>query len=206
MRKSLPHFRTGRRERVSTHRLAFAGILLATLLLWLPGLEGAAVTAAELTERGDWVVARLEGRRPPEHTDPALVVLANNGSVQKNARADKPLRIAAQEYTRGLYCHAFSKIVVRLPGPGERFTAAVGVDSNDQTSGGRGSVDFSLHVGGAEKFRSGVMREGMAGKAVAVDLGGVSEFVIQADETPDGIACDQADWACLLYTSDAADE
>jgi hypothetical protein len=28
-----------------------------------------------------------------------------------------------------------------------------------------------------------------------VDLGGATEFVIQVDETPDGIACDQADWA-----------
>jgi alpha-galactosidase len=122
-------------------------------------------------------------------------VLANHGPVQKNARGEKPLRIGEQDYSRGLYCHAFSKIIVRLPGPGERFTAAVGVDSNDQTSGGRGSVYFSLHIGGAEKFRSGLMREGMAGKAVALSLDGASEFVMQADETTDGIACDQADWA-----------
>ena len=74
------------------------------------------------------------------------------------------MRLADMEYTRGLYCHAFSKIIVRLPSPGASFSAIVGVDSNEQTSGGRGSVDFSVSVGGKEKFRSGVMREGMAGQ------------------------------------------
>ena len=68
------------------------------------------------------------------------------------------------------------------------------MDSNDNTSGGRGSVDFSVKVGGAEKFRSGVMREGMPGKPVAVELDGATEFVLQIEETPDGISCDQADW------------
>src|ERR1035437_4699519 len=105
------------------------------------------------------------------------------------------MHIVDKEYSRGLYCHAPSKIVVRLPGPGALFTAIAGVDSNEQTSGGRGSVDFSVSVGGAEKFRSGVMREGMAGKPVKVDLGGATEFVLQIAETPDGMECDQADWA-----------
>lgn len=69
------------------------------------------------------------------------------------------------------------------------------MDSNDQTSGGRGSVDFSVSISGEEKFRSGVIREGMAGQPVKVDLGGVKEFVLQVEETSDGISCDQADWA-----------
>ena len=104
------------------------------------------------------------------------------------------MHIVDKEFTRGLYCHAPSKIIVRLPGPGAKFTAIAGVDSNDQTSGGRGSVDFSVKVSGTEKFRSGVMREGIAGKAVAVELDGATEFVLQIGETPDGISCDQADW------------
>src|ERR1035437_5554700 len=104
------------------------------------------------------------------------------------------MHIVDKEYSRGLYCHAPSKIVVRLPGPGALFTAIAGVDSNDQTSGGRGSVDFSVKVGGAERFRSGVMREGMAGKPVVVKLAEAREFVLQIEETPDGISCDQADW------------
>ena len=55
-------------------------------------------------------------------------------------------------------------------------------------------MDFSAQLGGVEKFRSGVLREGMAGQPLQVDLGGATEFLIQGDETPDGIACDHADW------------
>jgi alpha-galactosidase len=168
--------------------------LMAGLLLSSEGLAGILVTDQELSERRDWVTARFEGRQPPPTTDPALLVNANHGPVLKNARAGKSLRIAGQDFTRGLLCHAPSKVVVRLPGPGEIFTAVVGVDSNEQTSGGRGSVDFVVQVRGVEKFRSGVLREGMQGKLVNVRLEGATEFLIQGDETADGIACDHADW------------
>ena len=50
-----------------------------------------------------------------------------------------------------------------------------------------------LHA--ASNYVSAALSEGMAGKPVAVDLGGASEFVLQVEETPDGISCDQADWA-----------
>jgi len=73
---------------------------------------------------------------------PGLAVLANNDPVQRNGRNGKPMNIAGTKYTRGLYCHAVSKVVVRLPGKGKAFNAAIGVDSNEQTRGGRGSVEF----------------------------------------------------------------
>jgi alpha-galactosidase len=152
------------------------------------------VKPAELAEARRWSAAKLDGVQTAAAAEPALVVLANHGPVSKNARGDRPMHIVNNEYTRGLYCHAPSKIIVRLPGPGARFTAVAGVDTNDQTSGGRGSVDFLVKVGGAEKFRSGVMHEGMPGKPVAVELEGATEFVLQIEETPDGIACDQGDW------------
>ncbi len=166
----------------------------AALLLVSLRLDAVTVASEELTERRDWVAARFEGRQPPPRTDPALLVLANHGPVIKNARAGKPLRIAGQDFTRGLCCHAPSEIIIRLPAPGDTFTAIVGIDSNEQTSGGRGSVEFSVKVGGNEKFHSGVLREGMPGKAVKVDLAGATEFIIHGDPTPDGIACDHADW------------
>lgn len=147
-------------------------------------------------EASHWVAAKLGGvpeSSPPE--SPGLVVLANNDPVQKNARGGRPLRIVNTEFTRGLYCHAFSKILVRLPGPGDVFTAIAGVDSNEQTSGGRGSVRFAVLVSGAAAFQSDVMREGTAAASVSVKLDGVREFVLQIDDAGDGIGCDQADWA-----------
>jgi alpha-galactosidase len=160
-----------------------------------PASMAATVLPREMDEMRAWTKAKFTGVQTAATAEAALVVLANHDPVQKNARAGKPMRLAEREFTRGLYCHAFSKIIVRLPSPGASFSAMVGVDSNEQTSGGRGSVDFSVSLGGAEKYRSGVMREGVAGKAVKVELDGAREFILEVDPTPDGISCDQADWA-----------
>ncbi len=176
-------------------KVQFFFLVLSALLPFCQRGFAVSATRAELSEARQWAAAKFEAKQTPLRHEPALVVLANHDPVQKNARAGKPMRIVDRTYSRGLYCHAPSKVLVRLPGPGASFSAIVGVDSNDQTSGGRGSVDFSVSVGGAEKFRSGVMREGRAGKPVTVDLGGATEFVLQIDPTPDGISCDQADWA-----------
>jgi alpha-galactosidase len=169
-------------------------------ILWLPDSLAVTVAPGEMTTARRWVGAHVEGITPPADTTPALIVLANHDPVLKNARGGRPMKIADREFTHGLYCHAPSKLIVRLPGPGAMFTATVGVDSNEQTSGGRGSVEFSVNVGGNDQFRSGVMHEGMAGQPVKVDLAGATEFVLVVDPTPDGIACDQSDWADARVT------
>jgi alpha-galactosidase len=105
------------------------------------------------------------------------------------------MRIADKSYTRGLFCHATSKVIVRLPGEGAEFTALVGVDSNEQTSGGRGSMHFAVQVNGQERFKSPLQHEGMTGVPVKVDLASATEFILLVDDGGDGIGCDQADWA-----------
>ena len=153
------------------------------------------VSPDEIGEARRWVRAKFEGVQEPRPVAPGLIVLANHDPVQKNARGGKPMRIAGTQYTRGLYCHAVSKVVVRLPGPGKTLSAIAGVDTNEQTSGGRGSVVFSVTVGPREALRSGVLREGMPAVPVRVDLGGASQFVLEVGDAGDGIACDQSDWA-----------
>ena len=123
-----------------------------------------------------------------------LEVLANNDPVHLNAKAGKPMKIGAQEFTRGLYCHAVSRVVVRLPGPGKTFTAIVGVDANNAPDV-KGSVVFSVTVGGKTAFRSDVLKGKMEGVAVNVDLAGVTEFTLDVGDAGDGIAYDQANWA-----------
>jgi alpha-galactosidase len=168
--------------------------IISSLLVTSTLAQGISVTPDELAEARSWISAKFEGAPPAAKVTPGLVVMANHDAVQRNARGGKPLRLGSAEHTRGLYCHAFSKIIVHLPGPGARFTAIAGVDTNDQTTGGRGSIEFSVHVGEREGFRSGVLREGTS-KQVQVELHGADQFVLQVDETPDSIACDQADWA-----------
>ncbi|MEP6663316.1 MAG: NPCBM/NEW2 domain-containing protein [Verrucomicrobiota bacterium] len=190
--------RFGRRKhlvRAATVLFLTVGVCLAQNLA-----RAVSVTPDELEESRAWASARFEGVVLARTNETEIVVVANHDVVQKNSRHDKPLRLGDKNFSRGLYCHAPSKLVVRLPGAGKKLTAIVGVDSNEQTSGGRGSVDFSVTVAGAEKFRSGVMSEKSAGKPVEVALNGATEFILQVEETPDGIACDQADWADAKVT------
>ena len=174
-------------------RLELAILLVA--LACLPMHGAVSVSPEEMGEASQWVAAKFKGTVASEAPAVGLVVLANNDPVQLNTRGGRPLKIADKQYSRGLYCHAVSKVVVRLPGPGTSFTAIAGVDSNDQTSGGRGSVVFSVNAGGKEGFRSQVMREGIVGVAVAVPLDGAMEFTLAVGDAGDGISCDQADWA-----------
>jgi alpha-galactosidase len=168
---------------------------LALCLLLIPiDVPAATVTPDEQNEARRWTFARFAGGIDTRATAPALVIAANHDSIMKNRRWNQPLHFGDREIARGLFCHAPSRIVVRLPGPGALFTATAGVDSNDQTGGGRGSVDFTVIVGGAVKFQSGTLREGMAPKPVRVELAGATELTLGVDPTPDGIACDQADW------------
>jgi alpha-galactosidase len=176
-----------------------ARILLGVMaVLWFgsPRFVGAeSPTPGEMDEARRWASAKLEGSPGVKTPEVGLVVLANNDPVQSNGRNGRLLRIGVKQYTRGLFCHAASKVVVRLPGPGKSFSAIAGIDSNDQTRPGRGSVVFAVSVGGKPAFQSGLIREGTPGAPVQVDLGGAAEFVLDVGDGGDGIGCDQADWA-----------
>jgi len=163
-------------------------------------------TQAEMRTKRQWVDRRLlECRFAPAEAAPAaplgvtsalgLTVLANNDPVIRNGRGGRPLRLGDTSYTRGLYCHAVSKVVVRLPGPGKTFSAVVGLDHNDDTARGRGSVVFSVTVAGKVAFRSDVMRVDTPARPVTVDLGGADTFVLEVGNAGDGIGWDQSDWA-----------
>ncbi len=158
------------------------------------------VSPDELLEARRFAAATFEGAAAPQALRAGLEILSNFDDVQKNVRFGRPLKLAGRSFSRGLFCHAPSRIVVRLPGPGLRFEALIGVDSNEQTSGGRGSVVFSVEVGAKESFRSAVLREGMPPAAVDLDLGGADELVLEIGDGGDGIACDQADWADAKIT------
>ncbi|HOC68019.1 MAG TPA: NPCBM/NEW2 domain-containing protein [Candidatus Hydrogenedentes bacterium] len=169
------------------------GLLLITLIARTAFC--AAPLPAELEEAQHWAAAKFAGSAEESLAQAGIQVLVNNDPVQMNARNGRPLKIADREYTRGLYCHAVSRVMVYLPGPGNRFEAVAGVDSNEQTSGGRGSVVFSVKAHDKTVWKSELMREGMAGVPVEVDLGGARVFTLTVREGGDGISCDQADWA-----------
>jgi alpha-galactosidase len=165
------------------------------LLMFCSLSNGSAAPLGELSEARRWVAAKFEGVQEEAPWQPGLIVVANHDPVQKNARGGRPMKIVDAEYTRGLYCHAHSHVIVRLPSPADTLNAIVGVDTNEQTEGGRGSVVFVVRAGAEEHFRSQVMREGMAGLPVEVELSGGRELELLVEDAGDGISCDQSDWA-----------
>ena len=169
--------------------VAWVTALLAPILWATPAQRSQARSVTP-----DEMAAKFEGVQEPTWTEAGLVVAANHGPVRKNARGASPMRIVDAQLDRGFYCHAPSKIGVRLPAPGKAFTAVVGVDSNLQTRPECGSVVFSVKIGDREAFRSEVLREGTAATPVAIDLDGATSFVLEVGDAGDGISCDQADW------------
>jgi alpha-galactosidase len=150
-------------------------------------------TNAELYEAQAWAAVMLDAPVPAT-AGGYIEVIANHDPVQVNSRNGAPMRMGGIQYRRGVYCHAPSRLVVHLPGAAQRFEARVGVDSNEQTSGGRGSVVFSVEAAGAELWKSDLIREGMDPVDVALDLKGADTFTLIVAEDED-ISCDQADWA-----------
>ena len=96
-------------------------LLLGLVLTVATSAANVAVSPSEMAEARRWATAKFEGVRPSAATEPALLVIANHGPVQKNGRGGQPMHIGDKEYTRGLYCHAPSKLIVRLPGAGAPF-------------------------------------------------------------------------------------
>jgi len=165
--------------------------MIAALTL---ALMGVTPTVDELATARQWVSVTFDGAEPAA-PKPGIEVVANHDPVQKNGRFGRGLKSGGTEFTRGLFCHAPSHLIIRLPGPAKTFSAVIGVDSNEQTMPGKGSIVFSAKTGDKQVFASEVMREGMAAVPVSVDLGGATELSIEVGDGGDGISCDQADWA-----------
>ena len=161
-------------------------------------------TQGEMDAAHRWIADSLKPAKksavPPAaaiEVRPSLLVLENLDRVVQNRRGDGiPIKIGKAVFDRGLLCHAVSKVVVRLPGPGKTFNSIVGIHAN----AGGGSVIFSVKVGGKEAFRSGVLHCGNDGVPVNVDLGGANEFTLAVGDAGDGINCDQSDWADAKVT------
>jgi alpha-galactosidase len=160
----------------------------------------AAVTPSEMAEMQRWSAAKFGDAAAPALSG-SLTIVEHFDVVWRNCRVDHPLTLGTSEFRRGLFTHAPSDVLVKLPGPGKEFSACVGVDTNDQTRGGRGSVIFTVGVGDATTaFQSPVLREGVAAMPVRVDLGGATELHLRVGDGGDGNSCDQADWVDAKVT------
>ncbi len=199
------HFRRSRwRRGMEEHgrRIPIPWFLASAIGSLAASMAGASVapTADEMGEARRWAAAKFEQVVARQDRPPGLHVLQAYGPVTQNTQSELPLKLGDKVYDRGFYCHATSKIAVRLPGPGKTFSASVGINSNTMTSGGRGSIVCSVRAGNQEAFRSGVLREGMAPAPIQVDLASATEFLVEVGDAGDGISCDQSAWVDAQVT------
>lgn len=164
-------------------------------------------------EISSWFDARFAGKEAAVKCPAGLYVVDNHDPVYADKRPNGPIKIGSAVYQKGLYCHANSHIVVKLPSAAKSFSAMIGLDHNDDTAHGRGSVVFSVEVDGKVKYQSGIMRYGTPAEKVQIELDGTEELVLKIGDAGDGIGWDQSDWADAyvilkngkkLYLSDLA--
>jgi alpha-galactosidase len=112
-----------------------------------------------------------------------------------------PLVVGSRRFEHGLGTHSVSHIRIYSPEPIERFTAWVGVDQNERTRGGQGSIVFSVSAGGRELYRSGILRGGDEPVRVDVQTKGVRVLDLHVGDAGDGPTCGHAGWAEAAITT-----
>jgi len=139
-----------------------------------------------------WVAAKFDGRPAARATAMGPGCADQLRRVMPQFTDGRQLVIGKSEYARGYSATLQQVGRAACPLRARTFSAVVGVDSNSQTRGGRGSDVFSSLSGGKRRSARPVMREGTLAERVSLDLAGATEFLLEVSDAGDGIACDQA--------------
>ncbi len=155
-----------------------------------------------------WTRAKFLGITDDNVAPAHLLVRLKSGVLERNRIKDRRFNIAGQTFDRGVAMPSPGEITVRLPAAAAHFSAVVGVDSNDlgyYSNGGRGSVIASVEANGQTLYRSAVLREGLAGVPISVDVNGAREIKLTLTAIGEHgrtyqAEWDQADWADARVT------
>lgn len=110
----------------------------------------------------------------------------------------KPLVIGGRTFAHGVGTHADSRFNLHLSQGARRFRAFVGVD--DDGTGAKSSLRFSVIGDGRELWNSGIRKHGDPAVSVDVDISHVQWLTLHVDDGGDGNAEDHADWAEAVFT------
>ena len=99
------------------------GAALATVVCgaWTASAQAAkfqTLNEKEATAKARWLGAKFDGVDPTASVAAPKVgieVVKNHDPVLVDKRFDKKLKIADKTFDKGLYCHAPSELIVRLP-------------------------------------------------------------------------------------------
>ena len=177
-------------------KLMIFGALFAALFLAAGGASGLELSSQELAERAKWAAARFDLTAPSAEDFPDRVEVETNYiPVQKDFRYNRPMKMGEVLYTNGFYCHAPSRLRVILREKATRLRAVIGIDSNENTAAGGGSIQFIVRSGEEVFYTSEVFHGPGPGVPIDLALPGVREFWLEVNDGGDGVSCDQADWA-----------
>jgi alpha-galactosidase len=178
--------------------------------LFAPFCQAAANTDATIAMHR-WVAARFLGiAEPAPPVKPFLEVRLKTNSLLRDRIEGHLFLIAGEQFDNGLAMRSPGEISVHLPVGVHSFQAILGVDSNDvlyDSNSGRGNVVASIEAGGRQLYQSPVLREGMKGIPIRVDLSGEHELLLRLKAVGKRssnyqAAWDQVDWANANVTLD----
>jgi hypothetical protein len=109
----------------------------------------------------------------------------------------KPITIAGQVYPKGLGTNSISDVQVYLGGKCTRFTAAAGVDDEQN---GAGTVTFQVLADGKSLVTTPILRGHQNAAAIDVDVTGAQALELVVGDGGDGNGNDHGDWAVPTLT------
>ena len=125
------------------------------------------------------------------------------GNGEQGAGDGPPLKIDGVTYQKGIGMHAPASVTFGLEAECQRFKATVGI--NDVQSS-RGSVVFIVQGDGEELYRSPILRHNSEAHEIDIDITGVNELRLVADDGGDGNGNDHADWALARVVCEGGTE
>ena len=170
---------------------------LLIALVFVVGGWAQSPSPAALNDAHQWVAAKFLGQPSPAPVVAQMIPTNRSRPILKGNIRGRKFTIHNQQFDRGIHMPLPGEILVRLPSPAASFEAVVGVDSNDlgyYSHGGRGSLVASVETAGKELFRTPVMKEGMPGIPVKIDLSGAAEFKLKLAAVGQKGLTHQAEW------------
>jgi alpha-galactosidase len=111
-----------------------------------------------------------------------------------------PLRIGSRTFKSGLGTHSISDILIWSPDPITAFFSSVGVDHNEYTSSGQGSVVFAVYDAKEKLYQSPILKGGGEPLNLELDTGNTHFLHLRVGDGTDGTSYDYANWANATIT------
>ncbi len=180
--------------------VGFSCLVALQLCLCSSGFS-ATTNHSEQAEAKRWIAAKLQRTIEPPPAENYLVMVGTKGSVQRNSRDGRPLRIFNTSYGRGLYLDRARGVTVHLTSPAKTFEAVVGLDGSFAGCSYTSTTqEFQVRSGDKVIFPAVTVKVATPGIPIKAELDGATEFTLQNGDDPQQDFCPEAVWADARVT------